>query len=350
MENPFTLSFGTEPPEHIERLLQKDEIIKAFSADLPPTYVYMISGIRGAGKTVLLSNISDYFSAQKNWLVVHISPETDILQKIAAKLYSINSLKKLFINAKLDFSAFGLGISIENGNQIFDMETALERMLTEIAKQKKKLLIAIDEIVSNEHVRIFSSIFQLLIRQKLPIYLLMTGLYENINNLQNEKSLTFLYRAPKITLDPLSINSVSRCYKRVFEIDEETAAHMAKLTKGYPFAFQVLGYLYWKRREDGSAKCADDIIPEYDDYLESYVYEKVWHELAPKEKDIAGVISRHEGIKIADIREKLSLSSSEMSVYRDKLKKKGIIDTSRYGHISFKLPRFGEIIRLWAEE
>ena len=34
-------------------------------------------------------------------------------------------------------------------------------------------------------------------------------------------------------------------YKTIFKIESEQAAKMAELYKGYPFAFQVLGYLTW---------------------------------------------------------------------------------------------------------
>lgn len=89
-------------------------------------------------------------------------------------------------------------------------------------------------------------------------------------------------------------------------------------------------------------------MPEYDDYLESYVYEKIWSELSPKEREIIGALFEDEERKIADIREQLGMTSGQMSVYRDRLKKRGIINATNYGYISLKLPRFGEITRRWA--
>ena len=328
--NPFTLSFGMEPLQYISRFSQTNEIINSFSSEAPTSYVYMISGVRGAGKTVMLSSLSDHFNKKKDWIVVNVVPETDILHAIAAKLYSINELKKLFITAKLDLSAFGLGITIEGGHQIFDIGTALEQMLEHIAKRKKRVLILIDEVISNQHVKSFVAEFQLFIRKKLPVFLLMTGLYNNIYNLQNEDTLTFLYRAPKIMLEPLSLGAISRSYADVLNVDDDTASYMAKLTKGYPFAYQVLGYLYWQNIIDSKKKkTVDDLIPDFDNILEDYVYEKVWTELSDKEKEIIGFVAGKEPAKISDIRENLSLSSGSMSVYRDRLAKKGIINLSR---------------------
>lgn len=51
----------------------------------------------------------------------------------------------------------------------------------------------------------------------------MTGLFENIYDLQNDKALTFLYRAPKIMLEPLSFTAVRKHYMDIFELDQREA-------------------------------------------------------------------------------------------------------------------------------
>lgn len=346
--NPFTLSFGMEPVQYISRFSQRNEIIDAFVSDNPSSYVYMITGVRGSGKTVMLSNLSESFEEREDWVVLNVTPDSDILNAVVAKLYSRSDMRKLFVKAKLDLSAFGLGVSIEQGDRIFDMETALERMLLELKGKDKKVLITIDEIMRNEHVKVFASAFQLLLRRKLPVFLIMTGLYENIYNLQNEKTLTFLYRSPKIMMEPLSLGAIARSYGKIFKLTDEDARKMAELTKGYAFAYQALGYLYWRKSKGGIERCSpDDIIPQYDELLESYVYEKIWSELSAREKKIVGLLADRDKVKVADIREELGDSPNAFGVYRDRLKKKGIIDTSTYGSVSLKLPRFGRIISMW---
>ena len=130
----------------------------------------------------------------EDWIVVELNPTRDLLQSLAAKIYSIPELHTLFINAKLDFSAFGLGVSIENTAPVTDIENALELMLKYIQKSEKRLLISVDEVTNSKYIRIFASSFQIFLRNDYPIFLLMTGLYENIYNLQNDKVLTFLYQ------------------------------------------------------------------------------------------------------------------------------------------------------------
>lgn len=117
---------------------------------------------------------------------------------------------------------------------------------------------------------------------------------------------------------------------------------MAGLTKGYPFAFQVLGYLYWENREE---KSLEDILPEYDQYLEEYVYSKIWSETSPKDKEILSSMARSGETRIRDIREKNDMTSGQFSIYRERLRNKGILDTRTYGEVSFALPRFAEFIQ-----
>ena len=350
MSNPFTLSFGKEPTEFISRLSQTNEIIEDFNSKDPVSQVYMITGVRGSGKTVMLTKIKKMISEYNDWIVIELSPIKEMLNTLVAKLYAEPELHKLFIKAKLDLSKFGLGVSIENEPPVYDVETALSKMLSELKKKGKKLLIAVDETVVNNYVREFTSVFQILMRDEYPVFLVMTGLFENIHDLQNQDGLTFLFRAPKVVMAPLSIGAISKTYDRVFNCGTERTKELAELTKGYPYAFQVLGYLYWNQKDNPDM---EEVVQQYDQYLEEYVYSKIWSELSTKDKSIVGGIveeldENDSGlVKNSSLRERLGLSSGEFSVYRDRLVRKGILDTSNYGYISFKLPRFKEIVKYW---
>lgn len=343
MNNPFTLSFGKKPVQYISRITQTNEIIDTFNAELPSNQIYMITGVRGSGKTVMMTNISTELSQLSNWITVELNPTRDLLQSLAAKLYGIPDLHERFLKAKLDFSAFGLGVSIEHAPPITDIEDVLMHMLTHIRKMGKRLLITIDEVTNSENIKIFTSSFQIFLRDDYPIFLLMTGLYENIYELQNDKALTFLYRAPKLILEPLNYTAVRKSYMDIFQIDLETAETMTALTKGYPFAYQVLGYLYWNHRDTQSL---EEILPEYDQYLEEYVYSKIWSELSELDKKILAEVATSGECRIKNIREQLDMKSELFSVYRERLKRKGVIDTREYGKISMALPRFSEFVKV----
>ncbi len=342
MNNPFTLSFGKKPLQYISRIMQTNQIIESFNAKIPSNQIFMITGVRGSGKTVMMTNIADVIRADESWIVVELNPMRDLLQSLAAKIYGIPEMHARFLKARLDFSAFGLGVSIEDAVPVTDIESVIERMLEQIQQDGKRLLITIDEAANSENIRIFASSFQIFLRRDYPIYLLMTGLYENLYDLQNDKSLTFLYRAPKLMLEPLNYTAVRKHYMDIFGLDMGTAEKMTVLTKGYPFAFQVLGYLYWENRE----KDIDDILPEYDQYLEEYVYGKIWSELSELDKKVLLEISVSQESRVLCIRERLQMKSELFAVYRERLKRKGVIDTREYGKIRLLLPRFAEFVKL----
>lgn len=346
MSNPFTISFGRQPAQFISRPVETNEIIENFEQEPPSSQVYMLTGVRGSGKTVLMTDIAKELAKRENWIVVELSTERDMLTSLAAKLCSRPELFALFVEAKLNFSLLGIGIEVKNAAPISDIETALSRMLGVIRAAGKKLLVTVDEAANNPNVRVFASTFQIFMRQEYPVFLLMTGIYDNIHNLQNEKTLTFLYRAPKITLGALNLTSIRLQYAKIFGISMKEAGRMADLTMGYPFAFQVLGYLYWNSRD---AKTLDEVLPEYDRYLEEYVYSKIWSELSETDKQIVAVMAATGKTKVGEIREEVAMKPEKFSVYRERLKRKGVIDTSRYGAVTFALPRFDVFVRMMTE-
>ena len=339
MNNPYTLVFGKEPAEHISRLAQTATVIRTFSADTPAHQVYMISGVRGSGKTVFMTEIQNTFKSEDNWIVVELNPEKDMLLSLAAKLSSENKLAKIFQTAKINLSFWGIGLEVGGVVPITDIETAVSKMLESLKKHKKKVLITVDEITGNDHVKEFVAAFQIMLRQDLPVFLLMTGLYENIYNLQNQKSLTFLYRAPKIELQPLSLSSIAQNYEKTLSVSGEDAQNMAKLTRGYSFAFQVLGYFTWEVKGKYQT-----ILPDYREYLDQFVYDKIWSELSMKDKEILYGMTQVPSGKIEKIRQFLKMETNAFNPYRMRLIKKGIISGKTRGYIRFELPLFEEYI------
>ena len=339
-DNPFSLLFGKKPSQYIDRLSQSDTITATFESDQPSTQVYLITGVRGSGKTVMMTSIANKLNEKKDWIVVNLNPSGDMLQALAAKLYKEPVFKPLLAELKVDFSLLGIGVSIARSNKISDIESVIEILLGLSKKLNKKILVTVDEVTNDENVKEFISAFQILIREDLPIFMMMTGLYENIQQLKNNKSLTFLYRAPKIELAPLNINAIKVSYKNVFSCSDETAEWLAMQTKGYSFAFQVLGFLCWDQK-DGDYK---KVIPGYVQYLEEYSYEKIWSELSDTEQKILTAISETDSDTVKDIRDTIGFESDKFTVYRTRLIKKGVIYSPSYGRIALALPYFKEFV------
>ena len=337
--NPFNLTFGKEPAQMISRISQTEEIMDSFTSENPNQQVYMITGVRGSGKTVFMTSIQKRLQNDDSWITVELNSSGDMLQEFASKLYNIKGMPKKYATDGINLSFWGLGVNIKREEPITDLVTGIERMLDRIVKEKKKILIAIDEVYNSPDMKYFAGTLQMLIRHDYPVFIIMTGLYENINKLQNEENLTFLYRAPKIYLSALNTYRIADHYEMIPGFSKDEAADMARLTKGYPFAFQVFGYFTYNN-QGNLKKC----IPNIKQYLYEYVYDKLWIELSDKEKKLLELIAEKKIKDVKSLRETFNTGSNEFSIYRDRLIKKGILDGSRRGYLDFALPFFEDYI------
>lgn len=343
--NPFSLAFGKEPAEYISRDMQIETIKDTFIDGDSGSQAYMITGLRGTGKTVLLSDLNSQFSAMDDWITVDLNPNRDMLTALISKLNSHETLKKLFANVHLSFSLMGISVSYGGDNVITDPEAVLEKMLFSMKDHGRKLLVTVDEVNNNENMRIFAGTFQMMIRKNLPFYLLMTGLYENVADLQNQSSMTFLLRTPKTELTSLNRTGMTAAYMRSCEVNEQKAKEMADLTRGYAFAFQLLGYLFWREKKNTGSQDLEPLMPEFDQKLEEYVYAKIWSGLSETDRRYAAQISKHQEYRVKDLLSDMSVTNSQYSVYRSRLASRGLIDISKRGYVSIALPRFYQFVQ-----
>ena len=338
--NPYSTLFGKEPAENIHRLKEENIIVDSFTAEHPTQQIFMITGVRGSGKTVFMTDVAKRLKKEKDWIVVELSSEGDILEKLGSALTAEHTLADIFQRASINLSFFGFGLEVKNAAPITSMEVALGKMLESLQKLGKRLLVAIDEVICTSEMRAFASAFQLFVRKDLPIFLLMTGLHENIEELQNEKNLTFLYRAPKVYLPPLDIRAVSRNYQEKFSLDHEDSVRMAKMTRGYPYAFQTLGYLTW---ENGK-QLDETVTGKLQQYLEDYVYDIIWQKLSEKDKLVAYGIAKSETGETGAVRKVVGMTVNQFNPYRKRLIKKGIVNGDTWGIVRFTLPYFEQFV------
>ena len=334
MNNPFCLTFGKEPYQLISRYVPMNEIMNAFTEEKPSQQVYMITGVRGSGKTVFMNSVSKELKEDNDWVVIELNSSGELLKELAEKLYSIKGMSKIFNESGINLSAFGIGVELKKNDPIgASLEVAIENMLEKLSKKNKRVLLSIDEVSNSKEMRTFAGAFQIFLRHDLPLFLLMTGLYENINSLQNEKNLTFLYRAPKIYLKPLNLSSMCDIYENTLSLSHDESLILAKETKGYSFAFQVIGYFCFKHK--GNFERSKREIRQY---LDDYVYDKIWLELPEKERQIMIIIAVDKIYEVATIKDKIGFKSNEFSVYRDRLIKKGILESHSRGSLEIALP------------
>ena len=350
MQNPFTTTFSKAPVHTYIATDEPREIIENFSYEIPAESVYKITGVRGSGKTVALVKVEEELSNDQNrdqgWLVYRLNASRDMLMQFAAHLY-----KEPFVHEKihgrsisLSASILGtggaLGLSTERSDEIFDLGVEIDEMLKAASAHRKKILISIDEVSkTNEMIR-FAGEFGNWLRAGYPVFLVCTGLYENIQELSNVKNLTFFRRATTVKTGPLNTIRMSEMYRSKLSIDLSTAKTLASITRGYAYAFQELGTIYFNK---GCEEDITDVAERLRTELFAYSYEKIWEELSQGDRQILRYLTDGGEHKREEILALMGNTSGNYSVYRDRLLRRGIIEV-RHGYISLVLPFFGEYI------
>ena len=351
MQNPFTTTFSKAPEYTYIATSKTAEILDNFSYENPSESVYKITGVRGSGKTVILAKIEEELRSESNkekgWIVLDLNPARDMLVQIAAMLHKEGFGKSDTKSSGVTVSATVLGsggsfdYSSEKGNDFFDIGVEVETMLRQAQRKGKRILIGIDEVSKTPEMIKFTSEYGRWLRANYPVYLVCTGLYENIQEVSNVKNFTFFRRAATIKTEPLNTVRMTEMYKKYLSVDSREAHEMAKCTKGYAYAFQQLGVLYFKKESDESLP---DILPAFKAELFAYSYEKIWEEMTEMDRFLTSLLAGKDEYKREEVLRRMGDRAGNYSMYRDRLIKRGILE-SRQAYISLALPYFADYIK-----
>lgn len=341
MRNPYVISFGRIPTQYISRRVLISDIIDALESDIIEEQAYKLTGVRGTGKTVTLTEIEKKIRENDNWIVVGVKSNGNIIEDIIANLYSSVPFLTSFVDANLNLTKFGIGLNLSNKSPVASLDYALKTILREVDRKGMRVLITIDEARKTKHMVDFIQEFQILIREELPVFLIAAGLYEDVESIENAEGLTFFLRAAKYEMTPLNHTFIRNDYEKTLNVSREVAEKMATITKGYAFAYQALGKYMW---DLNAQDITEEVLALLDETLAEKVYRKIWIELAPRDKWFLEYIVKKDKMSATELLEMTNKKHNEWSEPRKRLTEKGIIDTKIRGQIIVCLPRLKEFV------
>ena len=351
MQNPFSTTFSKYPEFSYISTKEPLEMLENFSYESPTESVYKIIGLRGSGKTVIMAYVQDALKSKENaengWVVYTLNPARDMLSQLSANLYNEKFIKESVKSKSISLSAQvlgtggGIGFSKETDDRFYDVGVEIRKML-DVAKEKhKKILICIDDVSKTPDMVVFALEFGGWLISGYPVYIICTGLYENVLEIGNTKNLTFFRRGTTIETKPLNQVRMSEMYRSKLGVDVDTGKKMASITRGYAYAFQQLGSIYFK---DGDKRPLSEIVDDLKQELYSYSYEKIWEELSPDDRFLVSLLTDKEEYKRSEILTLMGDKAANYSVYRDRLMKRGVI-RARQGYIGLNPPFFADYIK-----
>ena len=358
-QNPFKPTAGKMPPV----LVGRDKVVNDFIEGLEngegaPGRLMRITGPRGAGKTVLLSELAG-IAQDQGWLVVNAAATEDLLGSIARKLSKTFALELDVIKVGAPFASVEVKRSKAHDE---DFETIVDAAAREMTAMGKGLLITIDEIqdASHEDIRAIAMAVQFLIRDEQNIALVFAGITTGVLDLLNGKAMTFLRRAKPEELDAIPIDEVRESLRIAIEdsgfLAENAALDTAaKATAGYAYLIQLVGYYVWRaawlrcRDCDGrivitEADAANGIREALEEFKDAVLETAISGLPKTAVEFVLAMSEAGAVIAVGEIAARLGKSTGYLSPYRRQLISRQIIEQTAPGYITFSIPFMREFL------
>jgi hypothetical protein len=376
--NPYAPGAGTQPPE----LAGRDELIDKASIALDrlrnglSARSLLLVGLRGVGKTVLLTRIAQETEARGFIVVTIESPEKRSLPALlipsirmallkldritAAGELAKKALRALggFVGAmKVKYQDIEFGVDLGNEPGIADsgdLEHDLIDLFVELgraAKEKKTAVVFfIDELQYVEEEQFASLITALhkCAQLQLPVALIGAGLPQLVGRAGRAKSYAErLFEYPEI--GPLKEDEAKRALviparELGVEYEEGALAEILAQTKAYPYFLQEWGKHSWQCADVSPITRADAIsatelaIQE----LDASFFRVRFDRLTPAEKKyLRAMAELGEGPhRSGDIAHLLKRDVQTVAPIRASLIGKGMVYSPSHGDNSFTVPLF----------
>lgn len=376
VRNPFAPGAGTPPPELAGRsaLLERVTISLRRIAIGKPTKSMIIVGLRGVGKTVLLSEIED-IAQDEDYFTLNVEahedkslPELIIpgLRRILIKLSMLEQSKELAkrglgilkgftASLKVKLPGIEIGVKAERGTaDSGDIESDLPELIVAIGKAAKAaerpIAILIDELQYLKEKE-FSALIMAIhrVNQKVyPFTLIGAGLPQILGIAGNSKSYAErLFDFPfvgALNTEDARQAIVLPVEEEEEKIDTDAVNEIINLTKGYPYFLQQWAYETWNYAESSPITrrdvldVSDIVLQELD---QSFFKVRLDRCTRTEQKYMRALAELGPGAqKSSDIAALLGVKPTSVSPTRSNLIKKGMIYSPIHGDTEFTVPLF----------
>ncbi|NMM94830.1 ATP-binding protein [Bifidobacterium oedipodis] len=361
--NPFKPTAGRTPP----LLIGRESVIEDFEEGLEngpgaPGRLMRVTGARGVGKTVLLTEFGRIAKARK-WEVIDETASAGFTQRLLDRLTASSSTFSATIKPTITIPGLSASLGearISPNIMPLTLREAIGARLDVLEKKKAGLLITIDEAQAAERDDIvaIATAVQHLIREDRNIAFVFAGLPSIASKWLNDEVLTFLRRAQPEQLGDIPLYAVRDALEDTFTQSgftfEDKALSMAvDATEGYPFMIQLVGYHIWRlvnrhrdRSTSASEQDARDGISDALSRLGDTVHGPELDGLSAVDKTYLLAMAQDDGpSSTGAIAERMGKTINYANTYRTRLIEAQVIKDLGYGLVDFAIPYLREYLR-----
>jgi len=381
-DNPYTPNAGARPPA----LVGRDEELEAFEVLLDrlrrghTEQSMLITGLRGVGKTVLLTSFEER-ARERDWTTVEaeitkgtefgtrmgqlvrrallqLAPRArweDRARRAAAvlKSFQLTVTPEGALTAGLEVeAAAGFADSGQLDEDLTDLLIALGEAAQE---QDSGVVFLIDEVhfLTTPELEALIAALHKTVQRQLPITLVGAGLPQLPRLAGEAKSYAErLFKFPSI--GQLSAGEAERALAEPAErlgVDFERKAVSAVIdyTEGYPYFLQEYGNVLWNQVEASPITAAD--VADAQEAVEAKLDGGFFRVRAERTTELELRYMRAmaelgpDPQQAKDVAAKLGRTSEQMGPTRSRLIEKGLLFTPGHGLAAFTVPQFDRFMR-----
>lgn len=383
VRNPFAPGAGTPPPA----LVGREDILKTAQVTITrvkegrPAKSFLLVGLRGVGKTVLLNRIQEIAEEAGYKAIAIEAPENKRLPALLIpplrqillaldRLERVNEyvkrglrvLKSFAVTFKSDLGDFNLGLDIDaepgfadSGDLEADLSELLIAVAQAAAARRVPVAVFIDEMqyLNEDELSALILAMHKVAQKTLPLLLVGAGLPQLVGLAGKSKSYAErLFDFPKI--GPLEASDAKNALREPVEregakIKEDALNQITRVTQGYPYFLQEWGYHTWNIA-NASPISLEDVKAAHTaviQRLDESFFRVRFDRLTPRERDYLRAMAElgpgpHRSGDIADV---LGVGVHSVAPLRSGLIRKGMIFSPAHGDTAFTVPLFDQFMK-----
>lgn len=384
LSNPYTPNAGAEPLAVVGRDEQLDwfEILLARIERGRTEQSMIVTGLRGVGKTVLLGQFRSR-ALERNWVVMDLEASKhddqgfrrSIASRVRTALFELSPKARWgerLRHAAGVLSSFTLsldstgkisaGVDVEAAEGFADhQDLALDLSdllvaLAEAARDRKRgVVLLLDELqfLSRSQLEAVIQALHKIVQRKLPFTMVGAGLPQMAELAGDAKSYAErLFTFPAIgDLDEEDARAALTrpAAEEGVSFEEEALDEAMRITGGYPYFLQELGYAVWTVAE-GPVVTVEDVrqaVLGYEAKLDESFFRVRLDRTTPLQRAYLRAMAELGGEpqRAGDVATVLDRTSQNLGPTRAELINMGLLYTPQHGYAAFTVPHFDRYLR-----
>lgn len=379
LNNPYTPNAGAEPQAVVGRDGQLDsfDLLLARIEAGRTEQSMIITGLRGVGKTVLLGRFR-VKALEREWVVIELEVSKndesafrrDVGSKVRTALLQLSPKAKWterFKHAAAVLKSFTVsvdesgkwtaGIDVgaaegyaDHANLALDLTDVFLAVGEAAAERSRGVVLLFDEVqfLSRDQLEAVIEALHKMVQRKLPITLVGAGLPQIAELAGDAKSYAErLFRFPRI--DSLAPDDAKLALSRPADdegvnFSEDALDEAVRITGGYPYFVQELGYAVWTVAAGPTVTRSDVLtaVPAYEAKLDESFFRVRLDRATELQRAYLRAMAQlgPEPQKAADVAAVMGRTSENLGPTRGELINIGLLYTPQHGYAAFTVPHF----------